>query len=34
MTAEFRKQTILLDRVYGQSTRDKIRNAVKGPARN
>ena len=32
MTAEFRKQTILLDRVYGQSTRDKIRNAVKGPA--
>ncbi|MFF2753547.1 hypothetical protein ACFVR1_07265 [Psychrobacillus sp. NPDC058041] len=32
MTAEFRKQTILLDRVYGQSTRDRIRNAVKGPA--
>lgn len=32
MTAEFRKQTILLDRVYGQSTRDKIRNVVKGPA--
>jgi len=32
MTAEFRKQTILLDRVYGQSTRDKIRNTVKGPA--
>lgn len=32
MTAEFRKQTILLDRVYGQSTRDAIRNAVKGPA--
>ncbi|WP_231687576.1 hypothetical protein [Bacillus sp. FJAT-22090] len=32
MTAEFRKQTILLDRVYGQSTRDRIRNVVKGPA--
>lgn len=32
MTAEFRKQTILLDRVYGQSTRDKIRSVVKGPA--
>ncbi|WP_342578132.1 hypothetical protein [Psychrobacillus sp. FSL K6-2843] len=32
MTAEFRKQTILLDRVYGQSTRDRIRGAVKGPA--
>ncbi|WP_342560279.1 hypothetical protein NSQ95_03500 [Psychrobacillus sp. FSL W7-1457] len=32
MTAEFRKQTILLDRVYGQSTRDKIRNTIKGPA--
>ncbi|WP_391120077.1 hypothetical protein [Psychrobacillus sp. L3] len=32
MSAEFRKQTILLDRVYGQSTRDKIRNVVKGPA--
>lgn len=32
MTKEFRKQTILLDRVYGQSTRDRIRNVVKGPA--
>lgn len=32
MTAEYRKQTILLDRVYGQSTRDSIRNVVKGPA--
>ena len=28
-TAEYRKQAILLDRVYGQSTRDQIRNAVK-----
>lgn len=28
-TAEFRKQAKLLDRVYGQSTRDEIRNAVK-----
>ncbi|WP_066297054.1 hypothetical protein [Bacillus sp. FJAT-29937] len=28
-TAEFRKQSALLDRVYGQSTRDGIRNAVK-----
>ncbi|MGE6487606.1 hypothetical protein [Paenisporosarcina sp. NPDC076898] len=28
-TAEYRKQSILLDRVYGQSTRDQIRNAVK-----
>lgn len=28
-TAEYRKQAILLDRVYGQSTRDGIRNAVK-----
>lgn len=30
-TAEFRKQTVLLDRVYGKSTRDAIRTAVKGP---
>ena len=28
-TAEYRKQTKLLDRVYGQSTRDGIRNSVK-----
>ncbi|KQL36914.1 hypothetical protein [Psychrobacillus sp. FJAT-21963] len=28
-TAEYRKQAKLLDRVYGQSTRDEIRNAVK-----
>lgn len=28
-TAEYRKQVILLDRVYGQSTRNGIRNAVK-----
>ncbi len=28
-TAEYRKQTVLLDRVYGQSTRDQIRDAVK-----
>lgn len=28
-TAEYRKQTVLLDRVYGQSTRDQVRNAVK-----
>ncbi|MFJ8065495.1 hypothetical protein ACIQYS_12760 [Psychrobacillus sp. NPDC096426] len=28
-TAEYRKQAKLLDRVYGQSTRDGIRNAVK-----
>lgn len=28
-TAEYRKQAALLDRVYGQSTRDGIRNAVK-----
>lgn len=28
-TAEYRKQVVLLDRVYGQSTRDGIRNAVK-----
>ncbi|MEI4768828.1 hypothetical protein WAX74_04045 [Psychrobacillus sp. FJAT-51614] len=28
-TAEYRKQVKLLDRVYGQSTRDGIRNAVK-----
>lgn len=28
-TAEFRKQSVLLDRVYGQTTRDGIRNAVK-----
>ncbi|MEH7389766.1 hypothetical protein [Bacillus sp. JJ1474] len=28
-TAEYRKQSALLDRVYGQSTRDGIRNAVK-----
>jgi len=28
-TAEYRKQAALLDRVYGQSTRDEIRNAVK-----
>lgn len=28
-SAEYRKQTILLDRVYGQSTRDGIREAVK-----
>ncbi|KQL36899.1 hypothetical protein [Psychrobacillus sp. FJAT-21963] len=29
VTAEYRKQVKLLDRVYGQSTRDGIRNAVK-----
>lgn len=28
-TAEYRKQTVLLDRVYGQTTRDQVRNAVK-----
>ncbi|MCM3356490.1 hypothetical protein [Psychrobacillus sp. MER TA 171] len=28
-TAEYRKQAALLDRVYGQSTRDEIRNKVK-----
>ncbi|WP_391207587.1 hypothetical protein [Psychrobacillus sp. L4] len=28
-SAEYRKQAKLLDRVYGQSTRDEIRNAVK-----
>jgi hypothetical protein len=28
-TAEYRKQAKLLDRVYGQTTRDEIRNAVK-----
>ncbi|MGB2872386.1 hypothetical protein [Psychrobacillus psychrotolerans] len=28
-TGEYRKQSALLDRVYGQSTRDGIRNAVK-----
>lgn len=28
-SSEYRKQAILLDRVYGQSTRDGIRNAVK-----
>lgn len=28
-TGEYRKQAKLLDRVYGQSTRDEIRNAVK-----
>ncbi|WP_391120041.1 hypothetical protein [Psychrobacillus sp. L3] len=28
-SAEYRKQVVLLDRVYGQSTRDEIRNAVK-----
>ncbi|QFF97979.1 hypothetical protein PB01_03630 [Psychrobacillus glaciei] len=28
-TGEFRKQAKLLDRVYGQTTRDEIRNAVK-----
>ncbi|MED3549363.1 hypothetical protein [Cytobacillus praedii] len=32
MTKEYRKQAALLDRVYGQSTRDVIRNATKKPA--
>lgn len=32
MTKEYRKQAALLDRVYGQSTRDLIRNATKKPA--
>ncbi|ALC86495.1 hypothetical protein AM499_12165 [Bacillus sp. FJAT-22090] len=33
-TAEYRKQVKLLDRVYGQSTRDGIRNAVKPAMEN
>ncbi|MEH7525234.1 hypothetical protein V7149_18470 [Bacillus sp. JJ1503] len=32
ITREYKKQAALLDRVYGQSTRDVIRNATKAPA--